>query len=137
MCTSARSSAPPRPAHVRSDRPPSRGAEPGAMAAKRVLGLRRVAAARLTAEQAAAELPEELERWVERARCRRPRSRKPSGALAPAAPHRLALSSSLSLLRRRLRRQEAAIRLRRMQRLLEPPGPPERTLSRQAMEQIR
>ncbi|KAJ6662840.1 hypothetical protein lerEdw1_011044 [Lerista edwardsae] len=69
------------------------------MAARRVLGLQRVAAARLAAEQADAELPEELER--------------------------------------RLRRQEKAIRLRRMQRLMEPPGPPERTLSRQAMEQIR
>ncbi|XP_066492357.1 neugrin [Tiliqua scincoides] len=35
------------------------------------------------------------------------------------------------------RRQEAAARLRRLQRMLEPRGPPERTLSRQAMEQIR
>lgn len=35
------------------------------------------------------------------------------------------------------RLREAAVRLRRLQRAVEPPGPPERTLSRQAMEQIR
>ncbi|XP_028561491.2 neugrin [Podarcis muralis] len=38
---------------------------------------------------------------------------------------------------RLLKRQEKAIRLRKMQRLMEPRGPPERTLTRQAMEQIR
>ncbi|KAL8197331.1 UNVERIFIED_CONTAM: hypothetical protein K2H54_020491 [Gekko kuhli] len=34
-------------------------------------------------------------------------------------------------------RRAKAVRLRRVQRLMEPPGPPERTLSRQAMEQMR
>ncbi|XP_034986354.1 neugrin [Zootoca vivipara] len=38
---------------------------------------------------------------------------------------------------RLLQRQEKAIRLRKIQRLMEPRGPPERTLTRQAMEQIR
>ncbi|XP_061451584.1 neugrin [Rhineura floridana] len=38
---------------------------------------------------------------------------------------------------RLLRRQAKEIRLRKLQRLMEPRGPPERSLTRQAMEQIR
>uniref|UniRef100_A0A8D2LN85 Neurite outgrowth-associated protein n=1 Tax=Varanus komodoensis TaxID=61221 RepID=A0A8D2LN85_VARKO len=40
-------------------------------------------------------------------------------------------------LRRLLRGQAAAARARRVRKLMEPPGPPERTLTRQAMEQMR
>ncbi|XP_072837907.2 neugrin [Pogona vitticeps] len=80
------------------------------MGSRRVLGLRR-AVTRLTAGRPAAELlverPEEEE------------------------------EEAVAAMERALWGREKAARERRIRRLMEPAGPPERTLTRQAMEQIR
>lgn len=64
------------------------------------------------------------------------RARWAGGSAGSSLPAR-SLTRLLSALRVEQERRAKAARLRRVQRLVEPPGPPERKLSRAAMEQMR